>query len=76
MNDPFPIESSLIEQIDDHVNAEITRGEINNSLDCIEWITWSFMFRRILKNPTFYGLEGSESSQIKTFLRETVTQIF
>lgn len=26
LNDPFPIESSLLEQLEDHVNAEIVRG--------------------------------------------------
>jgi len=56
LNDPFPIESSLLAQLADHVNAEIARGEINNKQDCIEWITWSFLFRRILKNPNFYEL--------------------
>jgi activating signal cointegrator complex subunit 3 len=35
LNDPFPIESSLLGQIADHVNAEIARGEINNTTECI-----------------------------------------
>ena len=30
LNDPFPIESSLDEQLEDHINAEITRGEISD----------------------------------------------
>lgn len=63
-------------QIDDHINAEIARGEINNATDCIEWITWSFMFRRVLKNPTYYGLEGSDNKCIKEWLVKTVKEVF
>lgn len=76
LNDPFPIESSLLEQLHDHINAEIARGEINNTQDCIEWITWSFLFRRILKNPNYYNLSGSDNETIKAFLNKLVLGIF
>jgi activating signal cointegrator complex subunit 3 len=75
LNDPFPIESSLQEQLEDHINAEIARGEINNATDCIEWITWSFMFRRVLKNPNYYSLEGSDNKSIKEWLTKTVKNV-
>lgn len=65
LNDPFPIESSLLEQIDDHVNAEIARGEITSKQTCIDWFTWSYAFRRILKNPNFYGLNDNKNETIK-----------
>jgi activating signal cointegrator complex subunit 3 len=76
LNDPFPIESSLLEQLPEHVNAEIARGEINNSQDCIEWLTWSFLFRRILKNPNFYNLDTNNNADIKAFLKKTVAKVF
>ena len=76
LNDPFPIESSLMEQLEDHINAEITRGEIHDEESCIEWITWSFMFRRVLKNPNYYSLESNSVEHIKKFLSDLVTRIF
>jgi activating signal cointegrator complex subunit 3 len=72
LNDPFPIESSLIPQIDDHINAEIARGTISNKQECIDWFTWSYAFRRILKNPNFYNLPDNKNESIKKFLCDLV----
>lgn len=72
LNDPFPIESSLIEQLDDHINAEIANGTIRNKQDCINWFTWSYAFRRIMKNPNFYGIEDNKNNSIKKFLIDLV----
>jgi len=30
------------------------------------------MFRRILKNPNYYGLEGSDNKSIKEWLKKSV----
>jgi activating signal cointegrator complex subunit 3 len=68
LNDPFPIESSLIEQVDDHINAEIVRGTIGSKQECINWFTWSYAFRRILKNPNFYSIDDNKNDTIKKFL--------
>lgn len=72
LNDPFPIESSLIPQIDDHINAEIARGEITSRQECIDWFTWSYAFRRILKNPNYYNLTDCKNDTIKKFLIDLV----
>ena len=34
------------------------------------------MFRRVLKNPNYYGLPGTSVDQIKEYLHTTVAQIF
>ena len=65
LNDPFPIESSLTENLIDHMNAEIYSGVITNVSQCMEWITWTYYFRRILKNPAYYGLKTTETKDIK-----------
>jgi len=72
LNDPFPIESSLVEQLDDHINAEIARGTISTRQGCIDWFTYSYAFRRILKNPNFYSIEDNKNETIKKFLIELV----
>lgn len=34
------------------------------------------MFRRVLKNPNYYGLSGSSVDDIKNFLKDLVARIF
>ncbi len=34
------------------------------------------MFRRVLKNPNYYGLEGSDNKSIKEWLTNTVKNVF
>lgn len=72
LNDPFPIESSLINQIHDHFNAEVSNSTITNKQQCMDWITWTYFFRRLLKNPSYYGLESTEPQDVKKFLIKLV----
>jgi len=59
LNDPFPVESSLANQIDEHFNAEISAGTLKNKQDMIDYLTWTYYFRRIVKNPTYYGVKDN-----------------
>jgi len=72
LNDPFPIENCIIGQIHDHFNVEIAFGSIENKQQCIDWITWTYFFRRLLRNPAFYGLADSETSSIMKMLIDLV----
>jgi hypothetical protein len=56
LHDPFPVESSLHLQLHDHLNAEIATGSLHTLRDCIEYLSWTYYFRRLLVNPTYYGL--------------------
>ncbi|KAF8448347.1 Sec63 Brl domain-containing protein [Terfezia claveryi] len=66
----FPVESSLHKVVDDHLGAEIAAGTIRTKQDALDYLTWTFFFRRLHKNPTYYGLEinledhDSSSSQL------------
>ena len=54
--EPFPVESSLAGQLTDHLNAEIASGTLMKMEHCIDYLTWTYFFRRLTKNPTYYGL--------------------
>ncbi|KAI5782700.1 Sec63 Brl domain-containing protein [Geopyxis carbonaria] len=53
----FPVESSLHKVVDDHFGAEISAGTVSTKQDALDYLTWTFFFRRLRKNPTYYGLE-------------------
>ena len=55
----FPVESSLHNVLDNHLGAEISAGTIGTKQDALDYLTWTFFFRRLHKNPSFYGLEIS-----------------
>ena len=55
----FPVESSLHKALDNHLCAEIAAGTIISKQDALDYLTWTFFFRRLHKNPSYYGLEIS-----------------
>ncbi|XP_039272645.2 activating signal cointegrator 1 complex subunit 3-like [Styela clava] len=66
--DPFPVESSLLDVLPDHLNAEIVAGTIMSKQDALDYLTWTYFFRRLLMNPTYYNLERIETDMINEFL--------
>ena len=70
--EPFPVESSLLAVLPEHINAEIVAGTINSRKDALDYMTWTYFFRRLLLNPSYYGLEGVDESNVNTFLTGTV----
>lgn len=46
--EPFPVESSLREQLHDHINAEIVSQTICHKQDAVHYLTWTYLFRRLV----------------------------
>ena len=42
---------SLLEVLADHLNAEIVAGTISSKQDAMDYITWTYFFRRLVMNP-------------------------
>lgn len=53
----FPVESSLHTVLDNHLCAEVSAETIITKQDALDYLTWTFFFRRLHKNPSYYGLE-------------------
>jgi len=66
----FPVESSLHNVLDNHLAAEVNAGTIATKQDALDYLTWTFFFRRIHKNPSYYGLEISPEEQSSTSAQE------
>ncbi|XXG94420.1 Putative steryl acetyl hydrolase mug81 [Hypoxylon texense] len=55
----FPVESSLHTVLDNHLCAEVSAETVTTKQDALDYLTWTFFFRRLHKNPSYYGLEIS-----------------
>ncbi|KAM4772205.1 activating signal cointegrator 1 complex subunit 3 [Rhinophrynus dorsalis] len=70
--EPFPVESSLLEVLADHLNAEIAAGTITSKQDAMDYITWTYFFRRLMMNPSYYNLEDIGHDTMNKFLSNLV----
>ncbi|XP_068647248.1 DExH-box ATP-dependent RNA helicase DExH12-like [Aristolochia californica] len=68
----FPVESHLQHFIHDNVNAEIVVGIIENKQDAVDYLTWTFMYRRLTQNPNYYSLQGVSHRHLSDYLSELV----
>ncbi|KAK6925104.1 Helicase, C-terminal [Dillenia turbinata] len=74
--EPFPVESSLREQLHDHMNAEIVSGTIRHMQDAVHYLTWTYLFRRLMVNPAYYGLDDKEPEILNSYLSRLVQSTF
>ena len=50
-NMQLPIESQLISQLADQMSAEIVLGSISSVKDAVNWISYTYLYVRMLRNP-------------------------
>lgn len=72
LNLGFPVESSLHKVLDDHIGAEISAGTIDSKQKAMEFLTWTFLYRRVHKNPTYYGIKSLEQEEISKYLTDMI----
>ncbi|PKA59387.1 DEAD-box ATP-dependent RNA helicase ISE2, chloroplastic [Apostasia shenzhenica] len=68
----FPVESHLHHFLHDHINAEVVVGVTENKQDAVDYLTWTFMYRRLTKNPNYYNLQGVSHRHLSDHLSELV----
>jgi pre-mRNA-splicing helicase BRR2 len=72
--EPLPIESHLDHYLHDHLNAEIVTRTIENKQDAVDYITWTFYYRRLTQNPNYYNLQGVTRSHLSDHLSELIEE--
>ena len=73
--DPLPIESHIDSYLHDPLNSEIVTKTVSSMQDAIDFLTWTFLYRRFAKNPTYYGLRGTSNTLISQHLSEMVETV-
>ena len=64
---------SLRAVLADHMNAEIVAGTITSKQDAMDYVTWTYFFRRLLMNPSYYQLEVATKDSVNGFLSQLVS---
>ena len=68
LQEPLPLESQLADNLHDFLNTEVVAETIQTKQDAVDWLTWTFLFRRLKPNPNYYNLSGRSAQQINDFI--------
>ena len=68
LNLGFPVESSLHKVLADHIGAEISSGTISTRQEALNFLTWTFLYRRAHNNPSYYGITDTSPAGVSTYL--------
>ena len=68
--EPFPVESHLQEVLHDHINAEVVGGTIRSKQDAVDFLTWTYFYRRLTRNPAYYHLADGSPEAVGGYLSD------
>jgi len=60
MHNALPIESQFLPALTDHLNAEVVLGTVSNTAEAVAWLTYTYCYVRMLRNPMHYGVPYHE----------------
>ena len=59
-----------------HINVEISSGSLTSKLLCVEYIKWTYFFKRLIKNPSYYGLkEANNAKALNEYLKNLINNV-
>lgn len=70
--EPLAVESRILENLTEALNSEIVSKVVSNKQEGLDWVTWSFFYRRISANPNYYNLASRTTDEVSEFLSEVI----
>jgi pre-mRNA-splicing helicase BRR2 len=74
LNEALPIESYLHDFLHDAFVAEISSKTIESTQEAVDWSTYTYFYRRLLANPSYYNLHDTSHEGLSAHLSELVEQ--
>lgn len=72
LNESLPVESSLHDYLHDAFVAEISTKTIESTQEAVDWSTYTYYYRRLLANPSYYNLHDTSHEGLSAHLSELV----
>ncbi len=69
------MESHLDQFLHDHICAEVVAKTIENKQDAVDYLTWTFLYRRLTQNPNYYNVQGTTHRHLSDHLSELVENV-
>ena len=70
----MPVESALYQVLDDHICAEVSAETIKSKQEVMHYLAWTFLYRRLHRNPSYYGLEDGSQTTMDKYLSNLVSK--
>lgn len=74
LNEALPVESYLHDYLHDAFVAEISAKTIESTQEAVDWSTYTYFYRRLLSNPSYYNLHDTSHEGLSAHLSELVEQ--
>lgn len=55
-NQQLPVESQMVSKLPDMLNAEIVAGTVQSVKDAVHWLSYTYLYIRMLRSPQLYGI--------------------
>jgi pre-mRNA-splicing helicase BRR2 len=72
LNEALPVESHLHNYLHDAFVTEISTKMIESGDDAINWTTFSYFYRRLLANPSYYGLTSTTHDDLGQYMSDLI----
>lgn len=72
LNQQLPIESQLISMLIDNLNAEIVSGNVKSRADAVQWLSYSYLYVRMMISPELYKVTNYEGDETLIKYRESL----
>ena len=72
LNMQIALESQMLKSLPDHLNAEVVQGAVSSIRDAVNWLSYTYLYIRMLRNPKHYAIPSDEIEEDKELLKRRV----